>query len=150
MKGRAVAGVTRRLIRVGWSRAGVIALTLGVAGCASQADLLQQERKLTGLIEQQSRSIDSLRNEVEALRDERSPRGSGAPVRPPIARTPLRPKEKPKVTDTPLPSSPPPMAPNEPIGETPAPESREDARPSAAPSEAMAASPPAAAATPPP
>src|SRR5262245_25411991 len=137
-------------MRVGWSGAGALAMTLGVAGCATQADLLQQERKMTGLIEQQSRSIDSLRNEIEALRDERNPRGTAAPGRPPVARTPFRAKEKSKVTDTPLPSSPPPMAPNQPIGETPAPESREDARPSAAPSEAMAAVPPAAAATPPP
>jgi len=125
-------------------------MTLGVAGCATQADLLQQERKMTGLIEQQSRSIDSLRNEVEALRDERNPRASGSAVRPPVARTPFRTKEKSKVTETPLPSSPPALAPNETIGETPAPESKEDARPSAAPSEAMAAVPPAAAATPPP
>src|SRR5262249_32031346 len=127
MKGRTVAEGIRRLIRAGWPSAGALALTLGVAGCATQADLLQQQRKMTGLIEQQSRSIDSLRTEVEALRDERNPRGSGAPVRPPVARNPFRTKDKSKVTDTPLPSSPAPLAPSETIGETPAPESKEDA-----------------------
>jgi TolA-binding protein len=148
MKGRTVVEGTRRLIRVGWSSAGALALTLGVAGCATQADLLQQERKLSGMIEQQSRSLDALKNEIGAMREQRGP---GAPVRPPIARGPLRPKDKQKVMETPLPSGAAPLPPNEPIGETPAPESREDARPSAAPSEALAAVPPAAAAaTPPP
>src|SRR5262245_34047733 len=75
MKGvTTVPGATRRLVSVvGWSGAPAFALILAVAGCATQADLLQQERKLSGLIEQQSRSLDELKRDIQAMREERAP-----------------------------------------------------------------------------
>jgi TolA-binding protein len=48
----------------------VIGMALGsmVAGCATQADLNEQARKLQGMIAEQSRSIEGLRQDVERLR----------------------------------------------------------------------------------
>jgi TolA-binding protein len=70
--------------------AGAIGLALSVAGCATQADLREQERKLSGLIEQQSRSVDELRREIEALRQQTAPRGSQAPTRTPVGKAATR------------------------------------------------------------
>jgi hypothetical protein len=63
--------------------AGAIVLALGVVGCATQADLLQQERRLSKMIEEQSRSIDAVRRELERLRQDVRSRGSRAPARVP-------------------------------------------------------------------
>ena len=48
----------------------VVGMALGslVAGCATQADLNDQARKLQGMIAAQSRSIEGLREDVERLR----------------------------------------------------------------------------------
>ena len=45
-----------------------MALATTVAGCATQADLDNQARKLQGMIAQQSRSIEGLKDDVERLR----------------------------------------------------------------------------------
>ena len=45
-----------------------MALATTVAGCATQADLDDQARKLQGMIAQQSRSIEGLKDDVERLR----------------------------------------------------------------------------------
>jgi TolA-binding protein len=75
--------------------AGTIALALACVGCATKADLLLQEQKLSGMIEQQSRSLDELRREIEALREQTAPRGSKAPTRAPVTKGPRVPgKEK--------------------------------------------------------
>jgi TolA-binding protein len=118
---------------------------MAVVGCVTQADLLQQERKLSGMIEQQSRSLDELKRDIEALREERAPRGSGMSTKTPFAKTPARPKDKEKMAVQPAPAAP-ALAPNEAIGQTPAPDavSTEGAEPSPAPSEAVAAEPPPA------
>src|SRR4029453_14182134 len=90
-----VRGTTRGFIRRPSGRsprvAGAIGLALTVAGCATQADLREQERKLSGLIEQQSRSIDELGREIEALRQQTAPRGSQAPTRTPVGKAATRP-----------------------------------------------------------
>lgn len=90
-----VRGTTRGFIRRPSARsprvAGAIGLALTVAGCATQADLREQERKLSGLIERQSRSVDELRREIEALRQQTAPRGSQAPTRTPVGKAATRP-----------------------------------------------------------
>src|SRR4029453_16049205 len=142
---RTVRGTTGGFIRVARSGAGGLAVAMAVVGCVTQADLLQQERKLSGMIEQQSRSLDELKRDIEALREERAPRGSGMSTKTPFAKTPARPKEKKKMAAQPAPAAP-ALAPNEAIGQTPAPDavSTEGAEPSPAPSEAVAAEPPPA------
>src|SRR4029453_7378876 len=94
-----VRGTTRGFIRRPSARsprvAGAVGLSLTVGGCATEADLGEQERKLSGLIEQQSRSVDELRREIEALRQQTAPRGSQAPPRTPVGKAATRPaKEK--------------------------------------------------------
>ncbi len=98
--------------------AGVIGLGLALGGCATRADLLQQERKLTEMMQQQSRSMDDMRRELERLREDMTVgRGSRAPVRVPAAKLPTR--AKPKVAQTP-PEQPTPT-PTE-LGMTPSPD----------------------------
>src|SRR5262245_54473465 len=142
---------------------GTVALALGVAGCATQADLLQQERKLTGMIEQQSRSLDQMRLELQRMREAQGPPGAQAVPRAGLAkpRLPGLPKEAAKMESAPL-------APSEAIGMTPVPDSggAQDSAPAApvtgnappaptpqaaldSPPVAAGASPPAASATPP-
>jgi TolA-binding protein len=54
-----------------WTRrAGVTALAMAVAGCATRGDLLDQERRVRGLIQQQNRSIELVKREVERLRSD--------------------------------------------------------------------------------
>ena len=45
-----------------------VAIGCMVAGCATQADLDNQARKLQSMIVEQSRSIEGLRRDVERLR----------------------------------------------------------------------------------
>jgi TolA-binding protein len=52
-----------------WTRrAGVAAVAVVIAGCATRADLLDQERRVRGLIQQQNRSIELVKREMERLR----------------------------------------------------------------------------------
>jgi len=100
------------------SGAGAVAVVVTVAGCATQADLLQQERKLSGMIEQQSRSLDELRRQIEALRQETPARGSHAPTsRAPLAKARVPAKDKAAMLGETT-----ALAPNEVIGMTPSPE----------------------------
>jgi TolA-binding protein len=55
--------MTRWTIRVGAAVA-----ALAIAGCATRSDLLDQERRVRGMIQQQNRSIDLVKREVERLR----------------------------------------------------------------------------------
>jgi TolA-binding protein len=55
--------MSRRLLPVG---AGALALLL--AGCATRADLLDQEKRLRTVVSQQNRSIEQVKREVERLR----------------------------------------------------------------------------------
>jgi TolA-binding protein len=60
--------------------AGPVALALLAAGCATRADLLDQEKRFRGLVVQQNRSLQQVKREVERLRADveegRGPRGS--------------------------------------------------------------------------
>src|SRR5262245_26308951 len=115
---------------------GAAALALGVAGCATQADLLQQERKLTGMIEQQSRSLGEMRLELQRMREAQGPHGAQTTPRAGLAkpRLPGLPKEVAKPEGAPL-------APSEPIGMTPLPDS--GAAQDAAPAPVTGNAPPA-------
>jgi TolA-binding protein len=117
------------------------ALAFGLAGCATQADLLQQERKLTGMIQQQSRSLDAMRLELQRMREAQGPHGAQATPRPGLAkpRLPALPKEVAKPEGAPL-------APSEPIGMTPLPDS--GAAQDAAPAPVTGNAPPAPAPSP--
>jgi TolA-binding protein len=145
------------MMRTPVREASAIVLALAVGGCATQADLLQQDRKLSGMIEEQSRSIDAIRRELQRLREDMGARGSRAPGRVPVAkgaRTPPTEKE----------ASPDRLAPSEEIGMTMSPDavsSDESAPPSGpvvaapppsadAPVEAAAARPATPPASPPP
>ncbi len=146
---RTVVGVAGRFGIVAWSGVGALAGALAVSGCATRADLLQQERKLSGMIEQQSRSLDALKRDIEAMREERVPRGSAGSTRP-LAKTPARPREK--MADQPAPPAS-TLAPDQPIGQTLAPDAAatDQAQPSPAPSDTVVAAVPSApAAAPPP
>jgi TolA-binding protein len=53
------------------------------AGCVTRQDMLEQDRKLSDMIEQQSRSVDAMRRELEQMRNDaargRGTRGAPAP-----------------------------------------------------------------------
>jgi tol-pal system protein YbgF len=49
-------------------RVGVVAVAVALAGCATRSDLLDQERRVRGLIQQQNRSIELVKREMERLR----------------------------------------------------------------------------------
>ena len=49
-------------------RAGAAVVAVTIAGCATRSDLLDQERRVRGMIQQQNRSIDLVKREVERLR----------------------------------------------------------------------------------
>jgi len=49
-------------------RVGAAVAALAIAGCATRSDLLDQERRVRGMIQQQNRSIDLVKREVERLR----------------------------------------------------------------------------------
>ncbi len=49
-------------------RAAAVALAIGLAGCATRADLLDQDRRLRGMMREQGRSIAQVKREVERLR----------------------------------------------------------------------------------
>ncbi len=51
-------------------RAGAAALVVTLAGCATRADLLDQERRVRGAIQQQNRSIELVKREMERLRSD--------------------------------------------------------------------------------
>ncbi len=61
------------------------ALALVAAGCATRADLLEQEKRVRSVVQQQNRSIDMVKRELERLRadlEEGRPRSRGAPPSP--------------------------------------------------------------------
>jgi TolA-binding protein len=94
----------------------VLALSIVVGGCATQADLLRQERKLTEMMQQQSRSMDDMRREIERLREDVGPgRGTRAP-----ARVPGKPLARKPALESPPAGAP--LPPSAAIGETPSPE----------------------------
>src|SRR5262249_56854904 len=101
------------------------ALAAVLTGCATQADVLQQDRRIAALIEQQNQSLDQVRGEIEKVRARLESRGRGT-----TAATPARPRRPaPPVTGAapPHPSQTPPApgAPPSPSGEigmTPAPD----------------------------
>jgi TolA-binding protein len=49
-------------------RAGAVAVAAALAGCATRSDLLDQERRVRGMIQQQNRSIELVKREMERLR----------------------------------------------------------------------------------
>jgi tol-pal system protein YbgF len=51
-------------------RAGAAALAVTLAGCATRADLLDQERRVRSAIQQQNRSIELVKREMERLRSD--------------------------------------------------------------------------------
>lgn len=121
-----------------WSTAVPLAVPLVglLAGCATQQDMLEQDRKLTNMIEQQTRSVEAMRKDLEQMRNETG-RGRTAPsTRPaaPVAPRPgTKPKAKPEDTSLLPPGTAPPadalQQPGGAIGMTLSPEgqSREDA-----------------------
>jgi len=62
---------TRRVVRA--AAAGLV--TILAAGCATQADLAQQQRSMSTTIQEQSRAIAEVAREVESLRAEMDQRG---------------------------------------------------------------------------
>jgi TolA-binding protein len=48
--------------------AGAVAVAVALAGCATRSDLLDQERRVRGMIQQQNRSIELVKREMERLR----------------------------------------------------------------------------------
>ena len=98
------------------------ALAAALTGCATQADVLAQDRRIAALIERQNQSLDELRGEIDKVRARVESRGRGTTA---VAR-PRRPA--PRVTGAaPHPSQTPPAqgAPPSPSGEigmTPAPD----------------------------
>jgi tol-pal system protein YbgF len=59
--------------------AGLLALALCAAGCATRADLVRQERQLRGLVLEQRKQIQSMQRELERLRAEVEERGGRRP-----------------------------------------------------------------------
>ena len=51
-------------------RAGAAALAVTLAGCATRSDLLDQERRVRSAIQQQNRSIELVKREMERLRSD--------------------------------------------------------------------------------
>jgi tol-pal system protein YbgF len=51
-----------------YPRAAVVLALLALAGCATRADLVNQDRRLRGLLQEQRRQLQSLEREVERLR----------------------------------------------------------------------------------
>jgi len=99
------------------------------AGCATQQDMLEQDRKLTNMIEQQSRSVDAMRKDLEQIRNDLG-RGRSAPGTRTAPRPMTKPKGSPEDTSLLPPGTMPPgMEPGSDIGMTLSPdgESREDA-----------------------
>jgi len=152
-----------------------LALVAAVAGCASRADLLEQERRMRGLVVQQNRSIDAMKREVQRLRADLEEGGSrktggrpseeiveGAPQPPPQERIyqlerkieQLESGSK-EIGMTPDPNAmtqlPPgaPIAPPPVLGETPPPGGPPPA-PGAGPTQLATATPPPTAPPPPP
>src|SRR5262245_35448728 len=115
----------------GWWRTAIpLAVPLAglLSGCATQQDMLEQDRKLTNMIEQQSRSVDAMRKDLEQIRNDMG-RGRAAPART-APRPVTKPKAKPEDTTLLPPGAVPgPGAPGSDIGMTLSPEgeSREDA-----------------------
>ncbi len=100
-------------------------LALTLCGCATQADLLEQDRKLSTMIEQQSRAVESMRRDLEHIRTDMGRRGT-----PPSPRSgPARPAPKPAPANKPEDTSMLPAVPGQGIGMTLSPEgvSSEDA-----------------------
>jgi hypothetical protein len=100
----------------------VVGMALGsmVAGCATQADLNDQARKLQGMIAEQSRSIEGLREDVERLRTDLAGAGrkrSGEP-----SRSTRRATDKDRLHATPDKTPRRPSSSSEQIGETLSPE----------------------------
>jgi hypothetical protein len=99
------------------------ALAAALTGCATHADVLEQDRRIAALIERQNRSLDEVRGEIEKVRARLESRGRGTAA---AAVRPRRPA--PRVTGAaPHPSQTPPAqgAPPPPSGEigmTPAPD----------------------------
>ena len=53
-------------------RVAIVIGVLALAGCATRGDLVNQDRRLRGLLQEQRRQVQSLEREVERLRaDER-------------------------------------------------------------------------------
>lgn len=117
-----------------------------VAGCATQADLNDQARKLQGMIAEQSRSIEGLRQEVERLRADVAGRGrKPAEMR---RATPPRATDKDRLNALDKRLYQQPQSPSEQIGETLSPEGMSTEDPGAPAQVAAAGS--AASAPPPP
>ena len=112
-----------------WWTAVPLALPLAglLAGCATQQDMLEQDRKLTNMIEQQSRSVDAMRKDLEAIRNDLG-RGRAAPGTRTAPRPMTKPKANPEDTSL-LPPGTMSPGPGSDIGMTLSPEgeSREDA-----------------------
>jgi hypothetical protein len=100
-----------------------------VAGCATQADLNDQARKLQGMIAEQSRSIEGLRQEVERLSADVAGRGrKPAEMR---RATPPRATDKDRLNALDKRLYQQPQSPSEQIGETLSPEGMSTEEPGA-------------------
>lgn len=74
-----------------------------LAGCATQQDMLEQDRKMMNMIEQQQRSVEAMRKDLEQIRNDvgrgrAAPATRGAPATPRPATKPS-PSSKAKPTD---------------------------------------------------
>jgi TolA-binding protein len=105
-----------------------------VAGCATQADLNDQSRKLQGMIAEQSRSIEGLRQDVERLRADMA--GGAKTKSTPPARPRASDKDRLNALDKRLRQ---PESSSEQIGETLSPEGMSTEEPSATDQVAAAA-----------
>jgi TolA-binding protein len=110
-----------------------MALASIVVGCATQADLNDQGRKLQGMIAEQSRSIEGLRQDVERLRADMA---GGARTKSTPARPRTTDKDRLNALDKRLRQ---PASPSEQIGETLSPEGMSTEEPSATDQTAAAA-----------
>jgi tol-pal system protein YbgF len=63
--------------------AGAVLVLVAIAGCATRAELVQQDRELRSLLQEQRRQVQQVQREVERLRadvEEGHPRRGGAPA----------------------------------------------------------------------